>query len=213
MTLDTNSDKKAKNYWTFSVLAVLVIAVVLVLLLGNQRPASSTQETEPVLVQGTALVTSGKELVATTPDKDFSIYVPPDLLDTGGSLVVVAREPNLFPEKVEVAGRIWLRPRIVNVLYRDSNNEIVDNPVFEQTIELCFYLNQNEWARYLRLPDDHQIQYYEEKNKPGRWVGLKTYANEIDKTLCAEADHLTLFALSIRGAPMPVTEYEEIYRP
>lgn len=100
MTLDTNSDKKAKNYWTFSVLAVLVIAVVLVLLLGNQRPASSTQETEPVLVQGTALVTSGKELVATTPDKDFSIYVPPDLLDTGGSLVVVAREPNLFPEKV-----------------------------------------------------------------------------------------------------------------
>lgn len=213
MTVKSNSDKKKKNYWTYSVVSVLIIAVILVVLQGNQSPVSSTQETEAILVQGTALVTPGKSVVVSTPNGDFSINVPPDAIEAGGSLVVVEREPNLFSESAKDIERVWLRPRIVNVVYRNSKNEIINDPVFQQSVELCFLLNQNEWARYLRLPQDHQIQYYKETDTPKKWVGLKTYANEFDRTLCARVDHLTLFALSIQGAPMPVTGQYEIYQP
>ena len=213
MTVKANSEKKKKNYMTYSVISVLIIAVILVVLQGNQSPASSTQETEAILIQGTALVTAGKSVVVSTPDGDFSINVPPDAIESGGSLVVVEREPNLFAESAQDLERVWLRPRIVNVVYRNSRNEIINDPVFQQPVELCFLLNENEWARYLRLPQDHQIQYYKETETPKKWVGLKTYANELNRTLCARVDHLTLFALSIQGAPMPVTGQYEIYQP
>ena len=101
------------------------------------------------------------------------VYVPAGAFDTKGTILVINREPDLFPEAGETG---WRRPIIINVEFQDPEGNPVPGLKFTKPVQICAGLSDDGWKQYTRIRNDFRIQTYNENGgrpKMGRIVSIE----------------------------------------
>jgi hypothetical protein len=184
------------------VLGLLLIGIVaLVILQGRTKPVSSTQAGSILAAQATQQVTLGQP--TTVNVGTITVYVPANATKTAGTVVIIPREPNLYP----VAGEIgWNRPQVVNIEFRNTSSTPQPQVTLAQPAEVCFQLTSNQWNDYTQKKDSYQVQYYDESQTPARWVPLPLTTHPQQAQICGQTSHFSLFALAIKApVGVPIT--------
>jgi hypothetical protein len=173
---------------------LLVVSVIaLVVLIGSQRPDSSTQAGSTEFVIVTQQVTSGENIVISV--NNATLYVPGDAINIPGSIAIFPREPNLFTISSDTK---WMRPLVVNVEFRDGEGKPVSHITFAKPAEICFKITVERWADYTQHPDEYQVQTYAEEKTPPVWETLTLVTHPDRSQLCGQTDHLSVFALATK---------------
>jgi len=176
-----------------TMILLVVSVIVLVVLIGLQRPDSSTQAGSMEFVIVTQEVTAGKDIVIGV--NNATLYLPAGAINVPGNLAIFPREPNLFTASGD---KRWARPLVVNVEFRDGEGKPVPNITFTKPAEICFKITAERWADYTRHPDEYQVQTYVEEKSPPAWEPLTMVTYPDRSQLCGQIDHFSLFALATR---------------
>lgn len=190
---------------------VAIGAIALMVWLGSLKPESSSTAGPSALLQVTAAVAPGAAVKLSLPGGEATVFIPADAVTGEGSVALALREPDLFPESGEQAA--WRRPVIVNLEFYDRAGNLVIQPAFANPIVVCFALGGAEWERYMEDPAAHRIQYYDDQSGPPAWVSLPTRIDTENRQLCGDISHLTLIALALQEAPVPVPTSQGPYAP
>ena len=186
----------------FSLVGVLLI--ILVIWQGNSQPQSSTTEWIPIIMQQTIEVNPEEDTLLSVPGEKVDVLVPANAIESSGSIFIVKREANLFPE---VDRPDWYRWKILNIEYHNQAGSIIENPIINSPIEICFGLSDTQWESYWNWPGDFVLQRYDESlDKPG-WISLDTYPKRETFSLCSQITRLGLIALATKETQpnLPVT--------
>ena len=183
------------------ILLLIVSVIALVILIGSQRPDSSTRAASFEYAIATEQVVSGEDIIIGV---DYAtLYVPSGAVTVAGTITIFSRESDLFPLSGEPG---WSRPMAVNIEYRNEQGALYPFVSFAKPAQICFQVTRQRWNDYLSRSDEFQVQYYDERQEPPRWVSLPFSANSDHSQLCGQTDHLSLFALAIKmDAVIPVT--------
>lgn len=208
-----------KNFLLVFLVIVVFGLSAIVIWMGMSRPESSTTEsTLPALVQSTAEVSLDHAILVSMKTGQIIEFIPGDvtvLVPAGatkirGSISIINREPDMFPDAGEPG---WTRPMIVNVEYLDEQGQPVEGIQFNKPLKTCFGMTDDEWQTYAKKRPDYQIQTYDESSSPPKWVALSLMPNPDQYQLCGKTDHLSLFALAIKGILPPTETPNEVYEP
>jgi hypothetical protein len=173
---------------------LLVVSVIaLVLLIGLQRPDSSTQAGSIEFAIVTQEVTSGENLVIGV--NNATLYLPGDAIKIPGSIAIFPREPNLFTISADTK---WMRPLVVNIEFRDGEGKPVPYITFAKPAEICFKITKERWEDYTRHPNEYEVQTYSEEKNPPAWEPLTMVTYPDRSQLCGQIDHLSVFALATK---------------
>jgi len=185
------------------IIILLVVSVIaLVILIGSQRPDSSTQAGTFEFAIATQVIASGEDLVVGI--NNATLYLPKDAIGISGSIAIFPREPNLFTSPNDTK---WSRPLVVNVEFRDANGKPLTNVPFTKPAEICFKITKERWADYTRHPDEYEVHTYAEDKNPPAWEPLALVTHPDRFQLCGETDHFSLFALATKPeTKIPLTE-------
>ena len=175
------------------IILLIVSVIVLVVLIGLQRPDSSTQAGEVEFAIATQAFASGEELIIGI--NNVTLYVPRDALNMAGSIAIFPREPNLFTVSDNPT---WIRPLVVNVEFRGGNGTPVPTVTLTKPAEICFKITQERWADYTQHPGEYEVQAYSENKDPPIWEALSLATHPERYQLCGETNHLSLFALATK---------------
>jgi hypothetical protein len=167
--------------------------VALVVLIGLQRPDSSTQAGGLEFTIATQAVKVGEDIVISI--NNATLYVPHGAISVAGSLAIFPREPNLFTPPGDTK---WARPLVVNVEFRDEEGRPVQNLVFTKPAEICFKISPDRWKDYTGHPNEYEVQTYMEGNNPPTWEPLSLVAYPERSELCGQTEHFSLFALATK---------------
>jgi len=175
------------------ILLLIVSVIALVILIGSQRPDSSTQAGAFEFAIATQVIASGEDLVVGI--NNATLYVPRDAIGIAGSIAIFPREPNLFTPPGDTK---WSRPLVVNVEFRDENGKPVTNITFTKPAEICFKITADRWKDYTQHPNEYEVQTYMEGNNPPLWEPLSLMAYPDRSQLCGQTNHFSLFALATK---------------
>lgn len=187
------------------IISLLIVGVIaLVVLIGSQRPDSSTRDGSIEFVIATEEVAQNKDIVIGV--NNATLYVPQNAINVGGTISITPRPPNLF-SIAENNG--WSRTLIVNVEYRNDAGTPVPLVTFTTPFLICFKVSPERWQDYLSRQDEYQVQYYAETQNPPVWepVSMVTFPERYE--LCGEADHFSLFALAVK-TPQSETPFADV---
>jgi len=180
------------------VLLLLAGIIGLVVLQGMTRPASSTQAGSILAAQATRQVTPGQP--STVNVGTITVYLPANATTAPGTVVIIPREPDLYPAAGEIG---WNRPQVINIEFRNTASTPQPQITLSQPAEVCFQLTANQWDAYKQTPDSYQVQYYDESQNPPRWAPLPLTTHDQQAQLCGQTTHFSLFALAVK-APVGV---------
>jgi hypothetical protein len=197
-----DEEPKMPKFAIISIVVLVVSVIALVLLIGSQRPDSSTQAGSMEFTIVTQAVSAGADTVIGV--NNATLYLPAGAIDVPGSLAIFPREPNLFTESGNTQ---WARPLVVNVEFRDTEGKPVTNITFTKTAEICFKITKDRWADYTRHPDEYQVQTYAEEKAPPVWEPLSMVTHPEMSQLCGQVNHFSLFALATKPeTTIPLTD-------
>jgi hypothetical protein len=211
--------RNGKILWII-VLAVLVIGLSgLAIWLALSRPPGIMAEApSPYMAQATGEVSleygvmmsmMTGETIRFMPG-DVLLFVPARATDVEGAISIISREPDLFPDAGEAG---WSRPQIVNVEYLDPNGIPYPKISFVRPLEICFAMTEEDWALFASRPEDYQVQVYDEGNSAPAWKAVPQVEHSDRFQLCGVTDHLSLFALAIKGQVAPIETMTGPYEP
>ncbi len=199
----TTQPEKTKQLWMtiFAVVVVTAGLIGLVVTQGLKQPESSTQDGAIEFVQSDGNLIPGQDAVLEMDN--VTVYVPSKAIKETGNIFITSRELDLLPISEDLE---WNRIQVVNVEYKDGEGIIHPHATFTSPIEICFQITEEEWADYLQLPDDYQVQTYIDTDQQKVWEALKMVTHPAEYELCGETSHLSLFALAVRQkAIIPIT--------
>jgi hypothetical protein len=184
-----------------SVVLVSVSVIVLILLIGLKRPASSTQDGSIEFAQVEQGFIPGQNTSINL--SNVIIHVPRDATNLVGSFSAIKYESNQISAE---DGADWHRPLIVNIKYLDGAGVPYPDMQFSAPLQICFKLSLEQWFDYNQRPMDYLVQYYAEDQNPPQWENLFIAKRPEPFQLCGSIEHLSLFALAIwAGEEIPVT--------
>lgn len=170
-----------------------VAAIALIIVIGIQRPDSSTQAGAFEFVQVTQEYQPGQDVFIVV--NNANLYVPGDAIQLPGSFAIFSLEPNLFTPPND---KTWARPMVVNVEFRDGEGKPVPVVNFARPAEICFKITRQRWIDYTLHPNQYEVQTYAEEKDPPVWETLPLVAYSDRLQLCGQIDHLSVFALATK---------------
>jgi hypothetical protein len=203
------AEPKVPKFAIIVIILLMVGVIALILLIGSQRPDSSTQAGSMEFTIVTQQVTSGDDIVIGV--NNATLYLPAGAVDVPGSLAIFPREPNLFTVSTDTN---WARPLVVNVEFRDEAGKPVPHITFTKPAEICFKITEERWQDYVQHPDEYQVQTYAEEKDPPLWEPLNMVTYPERSQLCGQTDHFSLFALATKPeTTIPLTGPTETPNP
>ena len=179
-------------------LAVIMLPLTILILL---RPPSSRQQEALAFVQIPQKQSTDQEIIVSA-DKT-TLYIPKDATDLTGTFVISPRQPDLYSFASEPE---WSRPIVVDIEYRNAEGVNYPGITFSKPVSICFTLTPEEWEDFSQRPDDYQVQHFDDKQFPSRWVSLPRTKDPDGYELCGQTDHFSIYALAIKlGEVIPVT--------
>jgi hypothetical protein len=197
-----NAGPRIPKFIRITMILLVVSVIALVVLIGLQRPDSSTQAGSMEFVIVTQQVTSSEDIVIGV--NNAILYLPAGAIDMPGSIAIFPREPNLFSTPGDTE---WIRPLVVNVEFRDGQGKPVSFLTLAKPAEICFKITNERWKDYTRHPNEYEVQTYAEEKNPPRWEPLILVTHPERSELCGQTDHLSLFALATKPeTKIPLTD-------
>jgi hypothetical protein len=187
------AEPKVPKFAIIVIILLVVGVIALILLIGSQRPDSSTQAGSMEFAIVTQQVTANDDIVIGV--NNATLYLPAGAIDVPGSLAIFPREPNLFTVSNNTN---WARPLVVNVEFRDEAGKPVSGITFTKPAEICFKITEERWQDYTQHPDEYQVQTYAEEKDPPVWEPLTLITHPERSQLCGQTDHFSLFALATK---------------
>ena len=170
-----------------------VAAIALVIFIGIQQPDSSTQAGAFEFVQVTQEYLPGEDVVIGV--NNTTLHVPSYAIQIPGSFAIFSLEPNLFTPPND---KIWARPLVVNVEFRNGEGKPVPVVNFARPAEICFKITRQRWIDYTLHPNQYEVQTYAEEKAPPVWENLPLVAYPDRLQLCGQINHLSVFALATK---------------
>ena len=199
------AEPKVPKFAIIVIILLMVGVIALILLIGSQRPDSSTQAGSMEFAIVTQQVTANDDIVIGV--NNATLYLPDGAIDVAGSLAIFPREPNLFTDSNDSK---WARPLVVNVEFRNAEGKPVPNITFSKPAEICFKITKDRWTDYTRHPDEYEVQTYAEEQEPPAWEPLSMVTYPERSQLCGQVDHFSLFALATKPeTKIPLTDPTE----
>lgn len=164
----------------------------------------------------------GGELTASTtvePGKDQLIqldqglvaaFIPKDTFGGAGRLILKERRADLVPVR---ESRSRARELAVDMLFLTPDGEVLSNINLVQPILLCFQLTPEQADQQAADPTSYEVQHYAEYIQPPEWLTLPGQPGWQEGQLCAEVEHLSLFALARKVALEEVSQSKTIASP
>jgi hypothetical protein len=180
-------------------LAVMMIPVII--LVGSGQPFSNTRRGGTEFVQIPQKQNNAQEIIVSF-DK-VTLYVPEDATDLTGNFVISPRQPDLYSFASEPE---WSRPIVVDIEYRNEEGVNYPGITFSKPVNICFTLTLEQWTDFTQRPDGFQVQYYDDKQSPSRWVSLSLSMDPERYELCGQTDHFSTYALAVKSVEViPIT--------
>lgn len=183
-------------------ISVLILSIIpLAILIGSLASNSSAQNELAEIVQVTRVHDPERETVVIA--ERVILYVPKDATDLSGNFVMQPRQPNLFAYAGEAE---WTRPVVVDIQYQNADGVPFPSVTFSQPVSICFILTPEQWTDFSKRPDAYQVQYFDERQSPYRWVSYPLAIDPEENQLCTQTDHLSIYALAVKEQEViPIT--------
>ena len=134
---------------------------------------------------------------------DITLYIPPNATGQQGTFSIA--EANLDVTLISNDTQ-WIRPKVVNLEFRQPNGAPLSDISFDEPLEICFSLGNEQWQAFLAQPAAFEVQHYLDDADPPYWEVLPQTSYAERQQLCGEIDELSAFALAIKvEAQVPVT--------
>lgn len=183
-------------------ISVLILSIIpLVILIGSLAFNSSAQTGPAEIVQVTRVHNPDQEFVVSADQ--VILYVPKEATDLSGNFVIQPRQPNLFAYAGEAE---WTRPVVVDIQYQNADGVSFPSVTFSEPVSICFILTPEQWTDFSKRPDAYQVQYFDERQSPYRWVSYPLAIDPEENQLCTQTDHLSIYALAVKEQEViPIT--------
>lgn len=201
--LEVPGEKPRVPILAIAIMILLIVGVIaLVILIGLQRPDSSTQAGSVEFAIATQVLAPGEDIVIGV--NNATLYVPGDAISISGSIAIFPRAPNLF---ATLGDTRWIRLLVVNVEFRDGDGKRVQQVILTKPAEICFKITKERWEDYTRHPNEYEVQTYSEEKDPPLWEPLPMLAYPERSQLCGQIKHISLFALATKPeTSIPLTD-------
>jgi hypothetical protein len=203
--INNNENQQKKKRLSILLILILLLAISLVCLLvwqGFKQPEMSKTQESPLLLQTSGELKVGKDLTLVSGGGDISVFIPACAIQQKGSVVLTPRGPYV---NEDLPDNVFTRPRTAMVEYYDKNNILIPDLYVACPIMVCFKLTDDEWTRFTKTPTDFEVQFLDISITPNLWRKLSMVIETEKKTICGNNTRLGLFALAIKGLPVPET--------
>lgn len=147
-------------------------------------------------------VAANREQSIDIPSEDVVIFIPDNSVNFNGYLSVTTYTPEGFP--YATAEHKLSKRGIINIELLEDDGTLFPEYSFGNPIEICFSLNETEWADYLRSPTDFVIEFLSTDNG-GIWSQLRVFEQSASNRICGVSIRQGLFALA--RTPGSITPY------
>lgn len=137
-------------------IGMLVLGTLILVLIQSMKPPVVVPLSNEVLLA--TPLGPANDLTVITKD-DVTVYVPPNAVNLAGSISIVAPEQ----DQPVAEDPDWIRPRVVNVEFIDSDGTTVDDLALFRPIEVCFALTEEQWLDFNSRPGFYQVQHYNDQ--------------------------------------------------
>ena len=182
---------------TVMILAFMVVLAAMMILHQRSRAQNVVSPIDVLL--GTPPGPSGE--IQTITQGPVTVYVPPDATTEQGSISVTLSSPE---QSLVADGGGWNRAYVASVEFRDPNGVPLPDISFQEPVEICFNMTQQEWQTFMAQTDAYQVQHFDEQATPPAWVQLPEKTYPARRQLCGQTTHFSLFALAT-DLELPVT--------
>ena len=179
------------------IVAFMIVLAGLMMLHQRSRAENVVSPIEVLL--GTPPGPSGQ--IQTITQGPVTVYLPPDATTEAGSINISLASPG---QALVADDSGWNRAYVVNVEFRNPSGNTLPGISFNEPVEICFNLTQQEWQAFMAQIDAYQVQHYDEQANPPAWVRLPEKTYPARRQLCGQTAHLSLYALATK-LELPVT--------
>lgn len=199
------TDNRTRNERNIRRMIILLVALILLALCligiliwqGLTKPEMSKTQESPELLQVVGTLKKGEDLFLVSGGGDISVLVPACAIDRKGTIVLTPLG-KYINDQIS-SDSIWTRIRTADISFYNSTGKLVENLEVKCPIQVCFTLTDEEWERYLKVPEDFEIQYLDHNTGNQIWITLLALTYHDSHELCAYHNQLGLFGLAIKN--------------
>jgi hypothetical protein len=145
---------------------------------------------------------SSRDHLLVALEGNVELYLP-ERVDLGeGNLVILPRQDEFVPERVETD---VLRNLAIDIFLVRPNGDLVNSISFDPAMLLCFTLDAQDIEDRSAGITLYEVQRYEEEGVDSVWVSLDPAPGWREDQTCSTLNHLSLYALATRPV-IPATE-------
>ncbi len=111
-------------------------------------------------------------------------------------MIMKERRPELVPVRTDGT---YSRQLAVDFLFLAPDGSVLTNVSLLNPVLLCFQLTEDQTDAREDDPSAIVVQYFDENVDPAEWLTLPPRAGWEGNQLCAELEHLSLFALATKA--------------
>jgi len=179
-----------------SVFAGLIIILALPSLLSPPSELASPYELFSQ-AQVSEELDSGSDHLVTALDGDVELYIPKGVELGGGNLVILPRQDDFVPQRVETDS---FRKFAVDIFLVRPNGDLVTIS-FEPAMLICFRLDAQDMEDRSLGVARYEVQRYEEEQATLEWISLNPAPGWREDQVCSALNHLSLYALTVSPGP------------
>lgn len=127
-------------------------------------------------------------------DGNVELYIPEGVDMGAGSLVILPRQDDFVPQRIETTG---FRKFAVDIFLVRPNGDLVNSVAFKQSMLLCFRLDTQDLEDRTSQYAEFNVQRFEERAVSARWSALEPVPGWREDQVCASLAHLSLYALGV----------------
>jgi hypothetical protein len=132
--------------------------------------------------------------LVTALDGDVELYIPVGVELGAGSLVILPRQDDFVPQRVEEAE---FRKFAVDIFLVRPNGDLVNSIAFDQSMLLCFTLDAQDQKDREDNIAKYNVQRFEEDQAMAGWTSLDPVPGWREDQACGSLSHLSLYALGV----------------
>ena len=127
-------------------------------------------------------------------DGDVELYLPQGVDLGAGNLVILPRQDEFVPERVETDS---FRKFAVDIFLVRPDGDLVNSISFEPAMLFCFRLDAQDLDDRSLGVAHYEVQRYEEERAISEWVTLDPVPGWREDQACSALNHLSLYALAV----------------
>jgi hypothetical protein len=143
-----------------------------------------------------------RDHLVTALEGDVELYIPEGVDLGAGSLVILPRQDDFVPQRVETTE---FRKYAVDIFLVRPNGDLVNSIAFDQSLLLCFTLDDLDQADRTDNIAKYHVQRFEEEAALSKWSSLDPVPGWREDQSCGLLNHLSLYALGVI-LNLPATE-------